>query len=64
MDNSDFKRIPAEFGHILPLFMFRRSEYWQWFSHPLVVLPKLEYTTYRILFSGDCEQARQRMNKA
>ena len=48
--DSDLKRITAEFGYILPLFMFRRSEYSQWLGYPLIVLPKLRYTIYQIPF--------------
>ena len=64
VENKDFKRITSDFAEILPLFMFRRNEGSQWFDHPLVRLPKLEYTTHEIPFPGDCEQARKHMNKA
>ena len=64
VNNSEFKRITAEFSRIVPLFMFHRNEYSEWFGHPLIELPALKYTTHRIPFSGDCEQERQKMNKA
>ena len=64
VDDPDFKRITAEPGAALPLFLFRRNESSKWFGHPLVVLPDMRFTTYRIPFPGDCQKAKQEINQA
>ena len=46
------------------VFVLRRKEYSDYSDHLLLILQTLKYTTHRIAFPGDCQQARLEMNAA